>query len=125
METPAADDLPATIDLVGSWQTEGQLVQVHLGDLGWYQRFGAEALASALRLWSLGGAAMAVGFLDESELIRIAVSPACGDDATLAEVGWTPDAPWTTLHRELSAAVAAYRAAGMDILGEFTDFVRP
>lgn len=137
MEIPTADDLPAIIDLVGSWQTEGQPVQVHPGDLGWYQRFGAEALASALRLWGDNGETVAVGFLDESELIRLAISPAYDDDASLAEVvvadlsgalsdllppgkgivearfgsalrrilaeaGWTSDAPWTTLHRDLS-----------------------
>lgn len=140
METPTADDLPTIIELVSSWQEEERPVQVHPGDLGWYQRFGAEALASALRVWSRGGEIMAVGFLDESELIRMAISPARGDDASLAEevvaeftgvlsdllppgvgvvearfgstlrlvlaeAGWTSDAPWTTLRRDLSGTL--------------------
>ena len=43
-------DLPDIIDTVSFWQREGLPVQVHPGDLGWYQRFGADALASALRV---------------------------------------------------------------------------
>ncbi|WP_209373475.1 GNAT family N-acetyltransferase [Brevibacterium renqingii] len=85
MVTPPADDLPEVNDAVTSWQREGQPVQVHPGDLGWYQRFGAEALASALRVWARGDEIVSVGFLDESELIRMAVSPDHADDADIAE----------------------------------------
>ena len=85
MLTPTTTDLPDIIDTVASWQREGLPVQVHPGDLGWYQRFGADALASALRVWTVGDEAAAVGFLDESELIRMAISPDHSDDQALAE----------------------------------------
>lgn len=86
MLTPTATDLPDVIDTVASWQREGLPVQVHPGDLGWYQRFGADALASALRVWTVGDEPAAVGFLDESEIIRMAISPDHTDDGVLAEV---------------------------------------
>jgi ribosomal protein S18 acetylase RimI-like enzyme len=85
MLKPTTTDLPGIIDTVGSWQREGLPLQVHPGDLGWYQRFGAEALASALRVWTVGDDPAAVGFLDESELIRMAISPDHSDDQALAE----------------------------------------
>ncbi|MCS4591622.1 GNAT family N-acetyltransferase [Brevibacterium sediminis] len=140
MLTPTTTDLPDIIDTVASWQREGLPVQVHPGDLGWYQRFGADALASALRVWTVGDEPAAVGFLDESELIRMAVSPDYADDRalaeailadlngdlsellpagkgivearfgsalqnTLTEAGWGSDEPWTQLSRALEASV--------------------
>ncbi|MEQ6898829.1 GNAT family N-acetyltransferase [Microbacterium sp. KR10-403] len=84
MSTPSVTELPRIIEAVASWQQEGSPIQVHPGDLGWYGRFGAESLAAALRVWSRKGDAMAVGFLDESELIRMAISPAVGEDHVFA-----------------------------------------
>lgn len=81
---PTVADLPRVIDAVASWQREGAPVQVHPGDLGWYQRFGVEALASALRVWEQDGKAVAVGFLDESDLIRMSIAPDAGDDVDVA-----------------------------------------
>lgn len=84
MAMPSVADLPAVIDSVASWQLEGSPIQVHPGDLGWYERFGAESLAAALRVWTRGSDTVAVGFLDESELIRMAIAPAIGDDDGIA-----------------------------------------
>lgn len=138
--TPLVGDLPFVIDAVASWQRDGLPVQVHPGDLGWYERFGSAALASALRVWSRDDDVVAVGFLDEQNLIRMAVAPAAASDelvarciaedfiAALDEVlppgtgvvearfgpalqrvltdrGWTPDDPWTPLHRDLAVSV--------------------
>lgn len=140
MMIPSAEDLSNIIDAVASWQREGLPVQVHPGDLGWYQRFGSQALASGLRVWTRYGEIAAVGFLDETELIRMAISPDHAADETLAEAvvtdiettlsdllppgtgivesrfgpalqhtlneaAWTPDEPWTVLHRALSDSV--------------------
>lgn len=80
MTTPSTAELPSVIESVASWQQEGSPIQVHPGDLGWYERFGAESLAAALRVWDRDDAIVAVGFLDESELIRMAIAPAIGDD---------------------------------------------
>lgn len=142
MMTPSAVDLPKIVDAVASWQHEGSPIQVHPGDLGWYERFGAEALAEALRVWACGSTTVAVGFLDESELIRMAIAPGIGDDDDIAnhiaddfvdsldevlpagsgivearsgralqrvltDRGWTADAPWTPLHRDLTPPVQA------------------
>lgn len=84
MTTPSVADLPAIVDAVAYWQHEGSPVQVHPGDLGWYERFGAESLAAALRVWARDDDIVAVGFLDESELIRMAIAPAIGDDNDVA-----------------------------------------
>ena len=84
MTTPSIAELPGLIERVASWQHDGSPLQVHPGDLGWFERFGAEALAAALRVWARDGEAVAVGFLDESELIRMAIAPVAGDDDGLA-----------------------------------------
>lgn len=84
MATPSTAELPSVIEMVASWQQEGSPIQVHPGDLGWYERFGAESLAAALRVWVRDNVTVAVGFLDESELIRMAIAPAIGDDFGIA-----------------------------------------
>ncbi|OYN87643.1 GNAT family N-acetyltransferase [Parenemella sanctibonifatiensis] len=84
MSTPTVAELPRIIDAVASWQRDGLPVQVHPGDLGWYQRFGATGLAAALRIWCREDEIVAVGFLDESELIRMAVAPSAADDEQVA-----------------------------------------
>lgn len=84
MRTPSVADLPSVIEAVASWQHEGSPIQVHPGDLGWYQRFGAESLAAALRVWARDEVVVAVGFLDESELIRMSMAPVIGDDREIA-----------------------------------------
>ncbi len=84
MTQPSPADLPQIIETVASWQHEGAPVQVHSGDLGWYERFGAAKLAAALRIWARDGDTVAVGFLDESDLIRMAIAPSAGDDPELA-----------------------------------------
>ena len=71
------------IDAVASWQREGLPVQVHPGDLGWYQRFGSQALASGLRVWTRYGEIAAVGFLDETEPFAWRSRPTMADE-TLA-----------------------------------------
>ncbi|UVI37487.1 GNAT family N-acetyltransferase [Brevibacterium spongiae] len=85
MLTPSTADLPDIIATTASWQREGLPVQVHPGDLGWYQRFGADALAGALRVWTIGDEIAAIGFLDETELIRMAIAPDHADDKTIAD----------------------------------------
>lgn len=69
---------------LGSWQHDGAPVQLHPGDLGWHWRFGAQAVAGALRVWRRDGDILAIGFLDGVGLIRMGIGPASGDDAELA-----------------------------------------
>jgi ribosomal protein S18 acetylase RimI-like enzyme len=60
-------------------------VQLHPGDLGWQCRFGQAALAKALRLWTVNDVVVAIGFLDETSLIRMAVTPSADQDEQLAQ----------------------------------------
>lgn len=59
-------------------------MQLHPGDLGWFWRFGAQATAAAVRTWSRGGRILAVGLLDEPELLRLAIAPDALRDEKLA-----------------------------------------
>ena len=80
----SVDDLNAVIDALGGWQHDGAPIHLHPGDLGWHWRFGAEALATAVRVWRRDGQLAAIGFLDGPALIRMAIDPAADDDAALA-----------------------------------------
>ena len=82
--TPASDQLAEVVADLASWQQHGLPVQLHSGDLGWAWRFGADSLAQALRVWTVDGDPRAIGFLDETALIRMAIAPAADDDDQLA-----------------------------------------
>jgi ribosomal protein S18 acetylase RimI-like enzyme len=82
--TPGPDDLHDVLAALGSWQRDGGPVQLHPGDLGWNQSFGAEAVAAAVRTWSRDGEVFAVGLLDDPTLIRLAAAPTAWHDAELA-----------------------------------------
>ncbi|WP_076259151.1 GNAT family N-acetyltransferase [Intrasporangium flavum] len=84
LTTPGPDDLHAVLGALASWQHDGGPVQLHPGDLGWNQGFGAETMAAAVRTWSRDGEVVAVGLLDDPTLIRLAASPTLWDDAELA-----------------------------------------
>jgi ribosomal protein S18 acetylase RimI-like enzyme len=135
--TPDPGDLPEIVETLARWQPAGgSVTQVHPGDLGWFQRFGAERTAEAVRRWSRDGETMAIGLLDEPDYLRLAIAPAAladtglGDEIAgdLAEVlvdgkvyadpptgaavrtslsGWLADDPWIVLHRDLSEPVEA------------------
>ena len=85
MSTPTVDQLDAVMAELSSWQQNGLPVQLHPGDLGWALRFGAGPLADALRVWSAGDTTVAIGFVDEASLIRIALSPPADHDEDLAQ----------------------------------------
>jgi ribosomal protein S18 acetylase RimI-like enzyme len=126
--------LPEVTAAVAQWQREGDPVQLHPGDLGWYWRFGADQLAGAVRVWWHDGQIVAVGLVEGSELIRLAIAPGVGRDeafavrlltdlsedsqirlvearfgaafrALLGDRGWVDDEPWTPLRRELTEPV--------------------
>lgn len=64
------------------WQYDAAPMQLHPGDLGWFGRSGAEATAAAVRTWSRDGRILAVGLLDEPELLWLTIAPdAQRDDA--------------------------------------------
>jgi GNAT superfamily N-acetyltransferase len=84
LETPDVDGLYAAVGALRSWQDDVAPVQLHPGDLGWFWRFGAEATAAAVRTWSLDGAIVAVGLLDDPTLLRLTVAPEALRDTALA-----------------------------------------
>jgi GNAT superfamily N-acetyltransferase len=81
---PDVEELGAAVDVLREWQYEGAPMQLHPGDLGWFWRFGAEALAVAVRTWSRGGRVLAVGFVDGPELLRMTIAPDAQQDEELA-----------------------------------------
>ena len=85
LSTPTTDQLPAVVADLSSWQQDGLPVQLHPGDLGWAWRFGAVTLAEALRVWTVDATTVAIGFLDEASLIRMAIAPQAEHDEKLAK----------------------------------------
>ena len=85
LSTPTPDRLGALVEDLASWQQEGLAVQLHSGDLGWHWRFGSAALAEALRVWTVDDTTVAIGFVDDDAVIRMAVAPSADRDEELAE----------------------------------------
>lgn len=82
--TPGVDGLTEAVGALREWQYEGAPMQLHPGDLGWFWRFGAEATAEAVRTWRRDGRVLAVGLLDEPELLRLTIAPDAVRDEELA-----------------------------------------
>lgn len=81
---PEVDGLGVALAAHREWQDEEAPMQLHPGDLGWQWRFGAEATAAAVRTWSRDGEVLAVGFLDEPTVLRLAIAPTSLRDNELA-----------------------------------------
>ncbi|MCD6640513.1 MAG: GNAT family N-acetyltransferase [Nocardioides sp.] len=72
---PSVESLALIIEEMRTWDFDPDLAPLHVGDLGWFQQFGATALADALRVWRVDGRLAAVGLLDEPDLLRLTVAP--------------------------------------------------
>lgn len=81
---PGVDGLGEGVGALREWQYDGAPMQLHPGDLGWFWRFGADATAAAVRTWSRDGRILAVGLLDEPELLRMTIAPDAHRDEELA-----------------------------------------
>ena len=81
---PGVDGLGDAVGALREWQYDEAPTQLHPGDLGWFWRFGAEATAAAVRTWSRDGRILAVGLLDEPELLRLTIAPDAQRDKELA-----------------------------------------
>ncbi len=84
MQVPGAETLDEAVDALSGWQHPAAPIQLHPGDLGWRWRFGAEALADCLRVWRGDGDIVAMGFVDGSALIRMAIAPSADAAEDLA-----------------------------------------
>lgn len=85
LSKPTVDELNETIQALREWQHDGEVIQLHPGDLGWYGRLGPEDTINAIRKWSKDGKVVAVGLLDGSDLLRLAIDPKAKDDEDLAQ----------------------------------------
>ncbi|GAA3897829.1 hypothetical protein GCM10022244_05190 [Streptomyces gulbargensis] len=72
------------MDALRVWQDDHTPLQLHPGDLGWAWALGAERLAAAIRTWSVDGRILAVGYLDEPDLLRLTTAPDLRQDSDLA-----------------------------------------
>lgn len=84
--TVTPEDLVEVDRALRGWQVEGDPLQLHPGDVGWGCRRGVAETAAALRVWRLGGRPVAVGFLDEPDLLRLALAPDVVGDEAVAQV---------------------------------------
>jgi GNAT superfamily N-acetyltransferase len=85
MAGPGTDGLGEVVRVLREWQYDEVAVQLHPGDLGWYWRFGTEQTAAATRTWSRDGEILAIGMLDDPELLRLAIAPDAQRDDELAQ----------------------------------------
>ena len=85
MAGPEVGGLGEVVDVLREWQYDGGPVQLHPGDVGWYWRFGVEQTAAAVRTWSRDGEILAVGMLDEPDLLRLAIAPEAQRDEDVAQ----------------------------------------
>jgi GNAT superfamily N-acetyltransferase len=83
--TPSADGLGAATEALREWQYEGAPMQLHPGDLGWFWRHGAEVTAAAVRTWSRDNRVLAVGLVDEPDVLRLTMAPDAYRDEQLAQ----------------------------------------
>lgn len=85
LSKPTLNELNDTVQALREWQHDGEVVQLHPGDLGWYGRFGPEDTIDAIRRWSKDGKIVAIGLLDGSDLLRVAIDPEAEGDPELAK----------------------------------------
>ncbi|WP_329476021.1 GNAT family N-acetyltransferase [Kribbella sp. NBC_01484] len=83
--TLGIDGLGEVVRVLREWQCDEGPVQLHPGDLGWFWRFGVGQTAAATRTWRRGGEIIAVGLLDDPELLRLAIAPEAQRDEELAQ----------------------------------------
>lgn len=75
VEEPDVDGLGEVVDALRQWQHDQAPMQLHPGDLGWHWQFGAEATAGDVRTWRRDGQIVAVGLLDQPNLMRLTTAP--------------------------------------------------
>lgn len=133
LEQPTVGELPAVLDVLRAWQDDALPLQLHPGDLGWYWRYGVDAVAEHLRVGRHDGHLIAIGLLDD-DVLRLTMAPelSTGDARLIAaalpvpessdelivelpnespvrdalrENGWQIDESWTPLSFDLRESV--------------------
>lgn len=85
LSKPRLDELIDTVKALREWQHDGEVVQLHPGDLGWFERFGPKNTINAIRRWSRNDQIIAIGLLDGPNLLRLAIDPQNQRDEKLAQ----------------------------------------
>ena len=103
LERPEVSGLADVVEALRAWQVEGDPVQLHPGDLGWFWRWGDDVTAASVRVWRRDGRIVAMGLQDESTVLRMAFAPSdrsddellqrVADDLQVASRGVLPDGP--------------------------------
>lgn len=104
--TPRPKDLVGVTRLLSLWQTDPWPGHLHPGDLGWHSSVGVNQIAQDLRIWEQEREPVAVGMLDGSEVIRLAVAPAVAEDIAVA----------ACIARDLQSEEADLFAGGVDVV---------
>lgn len=84
LSTPTIAEVADCLDELCRWQ-QNNVPQLHPGDIGWFWRFGDEKAAGAIRIWRKNGEIVAIGLLDGSDLLRLAIKPSVLADQQVAE----------------------------------------
>lgn len=84
LSTPDRHALTGTVDVLRSWQSDRAPMQLHPGDLGWYERHGTQRAATAVRTWSRDGHVVAVALRDGPRLARLTLAPELHADEAVA-----------------------------------------
>ncbi|MCU1535816.1 MAG: Acetyltransferase [Humibacillus sp.] len=82
---PGVEDLETAMTVMRGWPRDGMPVQLHPGDLGWNWSHGPRAAAAAVRTWTQDGRLVALGFLDEPRVLRVAIAHEAREDIALAD----------------------------------------
>ena len=85
LSTPTLHELGAVVTELARWQSDDAPLQLHPGDIGWFERHGSELAAAAVRTWSENGQVRAIGLLDGADLLRMTLAPQAHRDEQLAE----------------------------------------
>ncbi|MEV8321423.1 GNAT family N-acetyltransferase [Streptomyces sp. NPDC059900] len=84
LNEPGVEELTGAVEALRVWQGDDTPLQLHPGDLGWAWALGAQRLAAAVRTWSADGQIIAVGYLDDPDVLRLTTAPDLRQDANLA-----------------------------------------
>jgi GNAT superfamily N-acetyltransferase len=77
--------MPEIVAALREWQGDDVAFQLHPGDLGWFERFGADTTRAAVRMWTRDGRIIAIGLLDGADVLRLTTAPDATGDRELAE----------------------------------------
>lgn len=111
---PTATQLSSLARRLSMWQADPWVGHLHPGDLGWHSSVGVDQMTRDLRVWERNGVPVAIGMLDGSDVLRLAVDPKVTQDHALAErIAADLNRPGTDLFTGTEAVVEARGAVAL------------